>query len=131
MMKCHRRIERVADYIGEIVIGKTPGLGEPVGMHEDHQAQLFTSGEGLAEAVGRQILAGHVGHDLDAAKTQGFVQSLELGDREIGSLEGHSPEPDETVRVAAANLGNEIVDGARGLAPEIGIGPVVGLTRRR
>ena len=38
VMQCHGRIERVADHIGKIVVGKTPGLGEAVRMHKDHKA---------------------------------------------------------------------------------------------
>src|SRR6266446_4983630 len=72
-----------------------------------------------------------MGHDLDAVKPQRFVQSVELGDREIGGLKRHCAEADETVGVTAADLGDEIVDGARGLAPEIGVGAIVGLARRR
>ena len=94
------------------MVGETPGLGEPVRVHEDHEAQLLAAGEDLAKAFGRQILAGDMGHDLDAAKAQGFVQSLELGDRQIGGLKRHRAEPDETVGVAAADLGDEIIDGA-------------------
>src|ERR1700730_5387157 len=71
-----------------------------------------------------------MGHDLDAAKPQRFVQSLELCDREIGGLKRHRAETDETVGITAADLGNEVVDGARGLAPEIGVGAVIGLARR-
>jgi len=72
-----------------------------------------------------------MGHDLDAAKTEGVVQSLELGDSQFGSLERYRAEADETARVAAADLGDEIVDGARCLTPEIGVGAVIGLARCR
>jgi len=60
-------------------------------------------------------------------KPEGFVQSLEFGDREIRGLKRHRAEPDEALRVAAADLGDEIVYGARRLAPEIGVGAVIGL----
>src|SRR6516225_3599416 len=81
MMERHGRIERVADHIGKIVVGKASSFGEPVRMHEHHEAKFLAAGEDLAETFGRQILSGNMGHDLDAAKTQRFVQSLELGDR--------------------------------------------------
>src|SRR6266403_698383 len=54
----------------------------------------------------------------------------ELGDREIGGLKRHRAETDETVGITAADLGNEVVDGARGLVPEIRVGAVIGLARR-
>src|SRR6202011_3626046 len=131
MMQRHGRIERVADHIGKVVAGEAARLGEPVGMHEDNQAQLFAAGEDLAEALGREILAGDMGHDLDTAKDERFMQSIELGDREIGGLERHRAETDKTVGITAADLGDEVVDGARGFVPEIGVGAVVGLARRR
>src|SRR5438093_9363610 len=68
-----------------------------------------------------------MGHDLDAAKTQGFVQSLELGNRQLRGLQRHRPEADKTVRIAPADFGDKVVDGPRSLAPEIGIGAVIGL----
>jgi hypothetical protein len=75
------------------LIGEAVCLGEPVGMHEDHEAELFAPGKDLAKPFGPQILAGDMGHDLDAAEAQRFVQSLKLGDREIGRLKRHLPRP--------------------------------------
>src|SRR6266436_2286593 len=37
MMQRHGRVERVADHIGEVVVGEASGLSEPVGMHENHE----------------------------------------------------------------------------------------------
>src|SRR5207253_3254466 len=118
MMQRHGGVERVTDYVGEVMVGKAPGLGEPVGMHEHDEPQLLGACEDLAKAIGRKILAGDMGHDLDAAKPQRFVQSVEYGNRETGSLKRHCAEADETVWVTAADLSDEIVDGARSLAPE-------------
>ena len=72
-----------------------------------------------------------MGHDLDAAEAKRFMQSVELGERQLGGLERHGAETDETVRVAAADIRDEIVDGARRLEAEIGVGAVIGLARRR
>ena len=131
MMQSHRRIERVADHVVEVMVGEAPRFGKPVGMHEDDEAQLLAAREDLAKALGRQIVAGDMGHDLDAAEAQRFVQSVEFGERQLGGLERHGAETDEAVRVAAADIRNEIVDGARRLEPEIGVGAVIGLARRR
>ncbi len=131
VMKSDRRIERVADDVVEVMLGQPSGFGKPVGMHKDDEAELLAAREDLAEALGRQILAGDMGHDLDAAEAQRFVQPVEFGDRQLGSLKRHGPEADKAVRVAAADIGNKIVDRARGFEPEIGVGAVIGLARRR
>ena len=114
VMHRHRRVERVADHVREIVIAEAARLGEPVRMHEDEQPQLLDARPDRAEALGRQILAGDMRHDLDAAKAERFVQPVEFGDGEFGRLERHRAEPDEAVRILAADLGDEVVDRARG-----------------
>ena len=65
------------------------------------------------------------------AEPQRFVQSVELCESQLRGLERDRAETDEAVRVAAADIGNEIVDGARRLEAEIGVGAVIGLARRR
>ena len=98
MMQSDRRVERVADHIVEIVVGEAAASVNPSGMHKDEQAQLFAAREDLAEALGRQILAGDMGHDLDAAEAQRFVQPVEFGDRQLRGLERHGAEADKAVR---------------------------------
>ena len=99
-------------------------------MHEDERAQFLAAGEDLAEAVGGEVFARDMGHDLDAAKSQGFVQAFEFGDRVIRSLQWDRAEPDKAVRIFAADLGDEIVDRPRGGEPQFRIGAVIGLARR-
>ena len=113
------------------MVGEPPRFGKPVGVHEDQEAQFLAARKDLAKAVGRQIIAGDVGHDLDPTKAQGFVQSVELCERQFGGLERHGPEANKAVRVAAADIGDKIVCRARRLEAEIGIGTVIGLARRR
>ena len=131
MMQSHRRIERVTDHVVEVMVAKTPRFGKPVRVHEDDKAQFLAAREDLAKALRRQVVAGDMGHDLDAAEAQRFMQSVELGERQLGGLERHGAETDETVGVAAADIRDEIVDGARRLEAEIGVGAVIGLARRR
>ncbi len=85
----------------------------------------------LAEARRRQILAADVGGDLDATKAQGFVQPVELGNGKLGGLERHRAKRHEAVGVATSNVGEIVVDDARGGNTEIGVGAVIGLVRRR
>ena len=70
MMDGDGRIERVADYIDQVMVGKPSRLGKTGRVHEDQHSELFDPREDLAEALGREILAGNVGRDLDAAKAQ-------------------------------------------------------------
>ena len=124
------RVERVADHVDQIMVAEPPRLGEPGRVHEHQQAELLDAGEDLAEALGRQILAADIGRDLDAAEAQGFVQPVEFGDGEIGRLERHRAERHEAIRVASGDVGEVVVDDARGGDPEIGVGAVIGLVRR-
>jgi hypothetical protein len=59
------------------------------------------------------------------------MQSVELCQSQLGGLERHCAEADEAVRVAAADIGDEIVNGARRLKPEVRVGAVIGLARGR
>ena len=79
----------------------------------------------------RQILAADVGGDLDAAEAQRFVQPVELGDGELGRLERHRAERHEAVGMTPGDVGEVVVDDARGGDAEIGVGAVIGLVRRR
>ena len=64
-------------------------------------------------------------------KPERFVQPVEFGDRQIGRLKRHRAERDKAVGMAAADLGDVVVDDARGGDPEIGPAAVKGLGRRR
>jgi hypothetical protein len=64
------RVERVADHIDQVVVGKAPRLRKASRMHEDQHAEFFDPREDLAEALGGKVLAGDVGGDLDAAELQ-------------------------------------------------------------
>ncbi len=131
VMHRHGRVERVADHIGEVMVMEPACFGEAVGMHEHEQSQLLAAREDRAEARFRQIRAGDMRHDLDAAKPERFVQPVEFGDRQLGRLKRHRAEPDETVGIAAAHLGDLVIEGARGGEAELGIGAVISLPRRR
>ena len=74
------RVERIADHVDQVVVGEAPRLRKAGRMHEDQHAELFDPREDLAEALCREILAGNVGRDLDAAEPQGFMDPVELGD---------------------------------------------------
>ena len=99
-------------------------------MHEYRQPELFGLGEDPAEPLGGQVLAGDVGGDLDAAQPERSVQPLEFGDRQLGRLERHRAQPDEAIRMAADDVGDVVVDRARGGDAEIGRRVVIGLVRR-
>ncbi len=113
------------------MVGEPPRLGKPVRMHENDKSQFLTACEDLAKAIRRQVVAGDMGHDLNTAEAKRFMQSVELGERQLGGLKRHCAETGETVRVAAADIGDEIVYGTRRLETEIGVGAVIGLARRR
>ena len=131
MMDCHGRVERIADHIGEIMFVKPARFGEAVGMHEDDEPQLLASRKDRAEARLRQIRAGDMRHDLDAAEPKRFVQPVEFGERQLGRLQRHCAEAGEAVGKAAAHLGDLVVENPRRGEAEIGIGAVIGLARRR
>ena len=130
VMHGHRGIQRIADHVGEVVIAEAARLGEPGRVHEDRQTELFGLGEDPAEAVGRQVLAGDVGGDLDAAQSERSVQPFEFGDRKLRRLERHRAQADEAIRMAADDVGDVVVDRARGGDAEIGRRVVIGLVRR-
>ena len=125
------RIERVADNVREVMVAEAAGLGKPGRVHEQDEPQLLGARENRPEARLRQIGAGDVGRDLDAAQPERFVQPVELGDGKLGRLERHRAEPDEAVRMIAADLGDIVVDDPRGGDAEIGRHAVEGLGRRR
>ena len=59
------------------------------------------------------------------------MQPVEFGDGKLGRLERHRAEPDEAVGMLAADLGDVVVDDARGRDAEIGRHAVESLGRRR
>src|SRR5690348_14519003 len=73
MMDGDGRIEWVANDIDEVMVGKPPRLGKAGRVHEDEKSEFLDAGEHLAESLGREILAGDIGRDLDAAETERFV----------------------------------------------------------
>ena len=100
-MHRHRRVERVADHVGEVMVLEAAGFGEAVGMDEDQGPQLLAAREDRAEARRRQVLAGDMRHDLDAAEAQRFMQPLQFGHGQFRGLERDRAEPDEAVGKAA------------------------------
>jgi hypothetical protein len=50
-------------------------------VHENEEPELLDAGEDLAEPLGREILAGDIGRDLDAAKAQRVMDAVEFGNR--------------------------------------------------
>ena len=112
------------------MVGEAPGFGKAGRVHEDQAAELLDAGEDLAEALRREILAGHVGRDLDPPKAVRVMDAVELGHRQLGRLKRHRAERDETIRVPAGDVREIVVDDARGGDPDIGVGAVIGLVRR-
>ena len=112
------------------MVGKPPGFGKAGRVHEDKEAELLDAGEDLAEALGREILAGDIGRDLDAAKPERVVDAVELCDGEVGRLKRHRAERDEAIGMPADDVREIVVDDARGGDPEIGVRAVIGLVRR-
>src|SRR5215472_17999799 len=112
------------------MVGEAPGFWEAGRMHENKEPELLDPGEDLAEALGREILAGDVSGDLDAAKTQGFMDPVQFGDREVWRLKRYGAERNKAAGVAPGNVGEVVVDGARGGESELGVGAVIGLVRR-
>jgi hypothetical protein len=70
-------------------------------------------------------------HDLDAAHAERFVQPLEFGDRQLRHLQRYSAKAGEAIRMAPDNIGDLVVDRARGRLPEVRVRAVIGLPRRR
>ena len=64
-------------------------------------------------------------------EAQRAVQPVEFGERQLGRLQWHSAEPGKAVGIAAAHLGDVVVESARRGEPELGIGAVIGLTWHR
>src|SRR5437763_11184085 len=112
------------------MIGEPPRFGKPRRVHEDEEPELLDAGEDLAEPLGREILAGDIGRDLDAAKTERLVDAVEFGDGEIRGLKRYRAERHKAVRITAGYLGEIVVDDARRGDPEIGVGAVISLVRR-
>ncbi len=52
------------------MLAQAPRFGEAVGMHEHDEPQFLAAGKDFAKALGRKILAGDMGHDLDATKPE-------------------------------------------------------------
>src|SRR5215471_2124151 len=107
-----RRVERVADYVDEVMIGEAPGFGKAGRVHEDKQAELLDAGEYLTKPLGREVFARNICRNLDAAKPQRFVDAVELGDRQVGRLKRHRAERGEAVGVAADDVRQIVVDDA-------------------
>ena len=120
VMHRHRGIQRIADHVGKVMIAEAPRLGEAGRMHEDRQAEFLGLGEDRAEAVLGQVGAGDVGGDLDAAQAERFVQPLQFGNGKLGRLERHRAEADEAVGMPRHDIGDVVVDHARGGDAEIG-----------
>ena len=106
------------------MILEPPRLGEAVGVHEHQHPEFLDPPEHRAEAVFGQILAGDMGHDLDAAHAERFVQPLQFGDRQFRRLQRNGAEAGEAIRMPADNIGDIVVDRAREIAsPRSGSAP--------
>jgi len=70
-------------------------------------------------------------HDLNAAHAKRFVQTFEFGDRQFRRLKWDRAEACEAVWMAPDDIGNLVVDRARGRKPEVRVRAVVSLPRRR
>jgi hypothetical protein len=66
-------------------------------VHEDQDVELLRLGEERPEARIGEFQAADIGADLDAAQAQLFHQPLELGDRQLGRLQRHRAEANETI----------------------------------
>ena len=84
-----------------------------------------------AEARIGQVLAVHVGQDLDAAHAELVDAAVEFGDRHVRVLQRDRAHRDETLGPGGDDFGEAVVDLARELAAEIGFRPVEALVRRR
>jgi hypothetical protein len=52
VMDGHRRIERVADHVDQVMVGKPTRVGKPGRVHEDQEAEFLDASEDLAEPLG-------------------------------------------------------------------------------
>jgi hypothetical protein len=125
------RIERVADDVVEIVRRQPTALGEPHRVQEEEDAELLGRGEHRGEAWRGEFLAIDVGAELDAAHAEVLDAAAHLGHRQLGRLHRQGAHGDEAVGMGGGDLGQVVVDQPRGLASQLGIGPVEVLRRRR
>lgn len=78
IMKCERRIERVAEHVVQIEMGQPFALSKPVRMHHDECAKQFGSGKKRTEFRVGQLLPIYVGQNLDALHFQIAHHIVEL-----------------------------------------------------
>ncbi len=119
------RFQRVADQVVEIVLRQALAVGEAQRVHEDEDAQLFGRREEWAVLRIGQLAAVDVGRDLDAPEAELAGQATQLPDRQFRRLQRYRPHADQPLGMAGDRLGHAVVDHARGLETQLGLGPIV------
>ena len=129
----HRRLQRVADDVVEVVVRQPVGLGVAQRVHEDQHAELLAAGEkGLQPQAGvGQVLAVDVGADFHALEIQRLDRVIQFAHREFGVLQGHRAQADKTVGRVGDDLRDALVDLARQFGTVIGFGEVEEVVGRR
>ena len=125
-----RRGQRHAQHVDQVVVGHPLPVGEALRMHDRRHAELDG---GLPDDVVSgvvEVLADHVGADLEAGEAEvpgGLTQHL---DGQLGMVQRHVGHRGEPVGVRGDDLGEPLVLHPRDLARVLGVQPVEVLGRR-
>ena len=125
-----RRLQRVPDDVGEVVVGQALAGGEAVGVDQHHHLELGGPGEERPEAPVVEIEPVDVGADLHSPQAELGDGEVEFGDGDLDVLEGHGGQPGEPVGVLRHELGQMGVLETSQPPAERRIGPVIELRRR-
>ena len=123
-------VERIADDIGEVVLGKALSAGKSVGVQQNDHVQLGDFREERPEPWVVEIETRDIGVDLDSPEAESVDRVFQLGHSGSHVLHRNRCQAHEAVRVAGHDVGQVLVLQPGELPPELGIGPVVELRRR-
>ena len=93
-------------------------------------AEFLRSGEERTELRFGQLPAIDVGIDLDAAQPEVVHAATHFRDGQFGRLHRHRAHADKAIGVFRHGVGHRVVDGARNIAADAGVGEIEILTGR-
>ena len=106
-------------------------VGESERVDEDEHPKLLGGGEERSQGWIGQVLAVDIGADLNAAKIKLLHAAPKLDDREFRRLQRDRAEADQPLGTARNDLGDVVVDRARGVPADIGRREIIVLRGRR
>ena len=115
MVQRQRGVEWIADYVVEVMITHSLGIGKAQRVHENHRFQLVGFGEEFfqTQAWVGEVEAIYIGVDFDSAQTEFFYCVLEFLYRQFGVLQRDRTQAHEPIGMSCHHIRDAFVYLAR------------------